>query len=65
MAATQPAKLGYKQLGKTGLVVSEVCLGTMTFGTKERNSILYVIIYIAIYTIGECQLLWRRKVLRF
>jgi aryl-alcohol dehydrogenase-like predicted oxidoreductase len=25
----------YKQLGRTGLFVSEVCLGTMTFGGKE------------------------------
>ena len=24
----------YKQLGKTGVLVSELCLGTMTFGGK-------------------------------
>ncbi len=25
----------YKQLGQTGMFVSEICLGTMTFGGKE------------------------------
>jgi len=24
----------YKQLGRTGLFVSEICLGTMTFGNE-------------------------------
>ncbi|MEY4513613.1 MAG: hypothetical protein RLZZ450_5735 [Pseudomonadota bacterium] len=27
----------YKQLGRTGLFVSEICLGTMTFGGKESG----------------------------
>ena len=26
--------MNYRQLGKTGLYVSELCLGTMTFGGK-------------------------------
>ena len=26
----------YKQLGRTGLFVSEICLGTMTFGGSEQ-----------------------------
>ena len=27
----------YKNLGRTGLKVSELCLGCMTFGTPERG----------------------------
>lgn len=30
-------KMGYKFLGKTGLKVSEICLGAMTFGTSDKN----------------------------
>jgi aryl-alcohol dehydrogenase-like predicted oxidoreductase len=28
----------YRQLGRTGLFVSEICLGTMTFGGRGRWS---------------------------
>jgi len=31
-------KLGHKFLGKTGVKVSEICLGAMTFGQKEKNA---------------------------
>jgi len=31
-------KMGFKFLGNTGVKVSELCLGTMTFGQKEKNS---------------------------
>ncbi len=37
-AAAAPIKIGTKFLGKSGLKVSELCLGTMTFGTSERNA---------------------------
>lgn len=30
-------KMNYKKLGNTGLLVSELCLGAMTFGFKEKN----------------------------
>ncbi|TJW60785.1 MAG: aldo/keto reductase, partial [Mesorhizobium sp.] len=28
----------YSQLGNTGMFVSELCLGTMTFGAAEQNN---------------------------
>ncbi|TIQ49162.1 MAG: aldo/keto reductase, partial [Mesorhizobium sp.] len=28
----------YSQLGNTGMFVSELCLGTMTFGDAEQNN---------------------------
>jgi len=31
-------KMGNKKLGNTGLFVSELCLGAMTFGTTEKNN---------------------------
>jgi len=34
-ARTQEIPMQYKQLGHTGLFVSEICLGTMTFGGNE------------------------------
>jgi len=30
--------MDYKRLGNTGLYVSELCLGAMTFGTKDKNN---------------------------
>jgi len=35
---TKEYKLGHKFLGKTGVKVSEICLGAMTFGQKEKNA---------------------------
>jgi len=32
------AKMENKRLGRTGLYVSEICLGAMTFGSKEMNT---------------------------
>lgn len=34
MAAATPAKMEVKTLGRSGLHVSELCLGLMTMGTK-------------------------------
>jgi len=33
-----PIKMKYNRLGNTGLYVSELCLGGMTFGTTEKNA---------------------------
>jgi len=38
MAAAASPKMKYVPLGNTGVVVSELCLGAMTFGTKTTNS---------------------------
>jgi len=34
----KPIRLNYKTLGRSGLMVSEICLGAMTFGTSDKNN---------------------------
>ena len=34
----------YKQLGKTGMRVSELCLGAMTFGRETEEDVSYQIL---------------------
>ena len=33
---SEPIKLKMKRLGSSGCAVSELCLGTMTFGTSDK-----------------------------
>ncbi len=35
--------MNYRQLGKSGLVVSELCMGTMTFGTGDFFGMKYTL----------------------
>jgi aryl-alcohol dehydrogenase-like predicted oxidoreductase len=37
--AAPPRSMKYNQLGRTGLFVSEICLGTMTFGGSEGGDV--------------------------
>ncbi|MBI2570476.1 MAG: aldo/keto reductase, partial [Candidatus Schekmanbacteria bacterium] len=33
--------MSYRRLGRTGLEVSSLCLGTMTFGQADETSFMY------------------------
>ena len=40
---TYGVKMDYRRLGKTGLKVSELCLGTMTFGWTSDEANAYAV----------------------
>jgi len=50
MAGSVYTSVEYSHLGKSGLVVSNLCLGTMTFG-KNETSYSAVSKYTFVYTI--------------